>query len=110
MSALPCLEMVTPKTNQFIRPKIPFNVVSTAKRLAPRGHGFAASPNFAEAISYCLVDAFANLLMAALSHAKGMSTEEKCALFDLNTGADNAQKVSPQWLVLEGKRLLVHQS
>ena len=52
MSASARRSPTTPKTNQFIRPKKgEFNVFYAAQSLALRGSNFAASPEYAEAIS-----------------------------------------------------------
>ncbi len=77
MSALLCLSLAPPKTNQFIRPMSPFDVVSAARRLASSGKRFAAAPEFAKAISRGRAIEFADALMATLGNAT-VCTENAC--------------------------------
>lgn len=92
MSALLCLCSATSKTNQFVRPRSPFEVVSTAQRLTLRGQGFVASLEYVKAISQGLMDEY--VLMAVMSDVKVLSAEDNGALLDLYIGAESAQKVS----------------
>ena len=82
MSALLCLSLAPPKTNQFIRPPSPVDVVS-AQKLASSGEHFAAALEYAKAIPRDEADEFAHALMAALGDASAMSMEDTCAILDL---------------------------
>lgn len=86
--------MAAIKSNLISRPQSPFEVVSITQRLALRGQGFAAAPEYTKALSRGLVDVFADALMAAaLSYAKVLSEEDTSTLLDLYTCTGCAQKV-----------------
>ena len=95
MSTLLCLSSAPPKTNQFIRPVSPFDVVSATRRQALSRKQFAAAPEYAEAISKGMAGEFMDALMAALGDATAMSTEDTCAIAELYMSNECAHKVPP---------------
>ena len=93
MSALLCLSSTPPKTNQFIRPTSPFDVVSTTQRLALSRKRFATATEYAEAISGGKVGKFMDALMDALGNATSMSAEDTCTIADLFMSNECTHKV-----------------
>ena len=102
MSALLRLSSAPSKTNQFIRPMSPFDVVSAARGMALSGKWFAAAPEYAEAISRGRAIEFADALMAALGDATAMCAEDACALADLYTSNDCTHKVPHMTVEADG--------
>ena len=92
MSALLCLSLAPPKTNQFIRPPSPVDVVS-AQKLASSGEHFAAALEYAKAIPRGWVGEFVDALIAAIRNATTMSTEDTCTILDFFTSDGDACKV-----------------
>ena len=109
MSVLLCLRMASVKTNRFIRPKGPFDAVSTALRLVLRGKGLRASLEYTNAVAQDMADEFADVLMATLDNARALSTDDTCALQDSYTGNENDCKFQPFMAKAEKMRPLVHQ-
>ena len=109
MSALLCLGSALPKSNQFIRPMSPFDVVSATRRLASSDKRFAAALEYAEAISSGKAGKQADTLMAALGNATAMSAENTCNIVNLYTSDGCTCKVPPSMTKAGGTRLLVHQ-
>jgi hypothetical protein len=95
MSALPPPPQDLPKTNQFIRPTSPFDVVSSAQRLVLRGPGFSGSAAYTEAVSRGLVTEFADVLVTAWGGVPKMCNEDAVAILDLYCCAGVAQEVPP---------------
>ena len=95
MSALLRLRLATPKLNQFVRPKSPFDVVSTTQRLASSGEWFATAPEYAKAIARGKASKLVDALMATLGNATVMSTEDTCNIVDLYTIDGCSCKVPP---------------
>ena len=70
-----------PESNQFIRPnKVEFDICSATCALALRGSGFAASPEYAKAISHGMGE----LLGQALERVLGKDGVDRLSLEDWN--------------------------
>ena len=80
MSALLCLRLAAPKTNQFIRPMSPFDIVSSTQRQVLSREHFAVVPEYAKAISRGQAGKCVDALMDALGDATMMSMEDTWAI------------------------------
>ena len=111
MSALLRRSPTPPETNQFIRPnKGELDVRYAARALALRGYGFAASPEYAKAISREMGMEFEQ----ALEQVLGTDGVEKLSLEDWNIvhylsfGIDLAEQVLPSTANTGGDEAAVH--
>ena len=99
MSAPASLGPAPPGTNQFIRPnKGEFNVFSAACTLAPRGSNFAASLEYAEAISQGLGEELGQAIEQVLGRdgMDSLSHEDWNIVQFLTYGVDPAMQVLPR--------------